>query len=601
MKTLLTIFLCLFPIFLVCINERTTPLSGVYTIDQNGSGSRNYTSFLTAVNELNTLGIAGPVTFNVNAGQVFDYAQNNGANAYVLKITTTGTAANPIVFQKSGTGANPRINCTGTTGTDGAGILLNGVDYITFDGIDIFDAGTTPTTHIDNGYFLLSLGTRGCNYITIRNCNINMDKTGPDQIGIVMWANNPTSVLGTHTNNKFYNNTIEDCLYGVLAAGTYQYCSDNNEIYNNTITNIGKYGVWFTYQTNLKVYSNEINNVSINSECGGIFAYGSGVTADIYNNNIQSISSTTTALSFGIWFTSGKDFNIYGNNIHGISSATGGVAGITLNDITGTSHIYKNTIYDLAYTGSGTQGNTGIWLGSAVAHNVYNNYVYDIKSPNVLTADTQPITHGIRVQGTSVAGFYHNTVYLNYSATDSNNNVSSAFTSLTSNTDLRNNIFVNMVDLSANTNSASYATALHFNSAGQIQLRLTTNNNIYYAGTPSSKHLIQKVLNSWADSTLALYKSHRTTRDMNSMTENPPFISAVSPYNLHILTGVATQIESGGTAVTAPVVVNTDFDSETRNSSFPDIGADEGNFVGSDINPPNIYFTNLTVSALLII
>ena len=40
-------------------------LSGTYTIDPNGSGTTNYTSYTAALSALSTSGVNGPVVFNV--------------------------------------------------------------------------------------------------------------------------------------------------------------------------------------------------------------------------------------------------------------------------------------------------------------------------------------------------------------------------------------------------------------------------------------------------------------------------------------------------------------------------------------------------------
>ena len=68
-----------------------------------GSGTTGYATLAAAITDLNAQGVgAGGVTFNLAPGYT-----ETAAN---LLITATGTAANPIVFQKgTGTGANPTI------------------------------------------------------------------------------------------------------------------------------------------------------------------------------------------------------------------------------------------------------------------------------------------------------------------------------------------------------------------------------------------------------------------------------------------------------------------------------------------------------------
>ncbi len=83
-------------------------LSGTYTIP-----GTPFTTIKKAADSLNIVGVGtGGVTFNVTTG----YSENISSS---ITITATGTAANPIIFQKSGGGANPLV-----TRTD-AGSLAN--------------------------------------------------------------------------------------------------------------------------------------------------------------------------------------------------------------------------------------------------------------------------------------------------------------------------------------------------------------------------------------------------------------------------------------------------------------------------------------------
>jgi hypothetical protein len=75
------------------------PLTGIKTIPGD------YPSLEMAINALNNYGVgAGGVTFNIAAG--FVDTLSSTANG---RIITTGTEADPIVFQKSGAGNNPLI------------------------------------------------------------------------------------------------------------------------------------------------------------------------------------------------------------------------------------------------------------------------------------------------------------------------------------------------------------------------------------------------------------------------------------------------------------------------------------------------------------
>jgi hypothetical protein len=100
------------------------------------------------------------------------------------------------------------------------------------------------------------------------------------------------------------------------------------------------------------------------------------------------------------------------------------------------------------------------------------------------------------------------------------------------------------------------------------------------------------------DQTLAAYKVRVSARDNGSVTENPPFLSTTCGNSnfLHIDPSIATQVESGGSPVAG---ITDDFDGNTRNVSTPDIGADEGAFLLSDVSGPTISYTLFSNAACL--
>ncbi len=114
----------------------------------------NYATIEAAIADLNAVGVGpGGVIFNVAAGHTETFTVPTAG-----RILVSGTAANTIVFQKSGAGANPLITAAlnGTGIYDGI-IVLGGTDYITFDGISLQEnsGNATDTTRMEWGYALL--------------------------------------------------------------------------------------------------------------------------------------------------------------------------------------------------------------------------------------------------------------------------------------------------------------------------------------------------------------------------------------------------------------------------------------------------------------
>ena len=312
---------------------------------------------------------------------------------------------------------------------------------------------------------------------------------------------------------------------------------------------------------NIVLSNNIFNNVTYSGSATIYVINAAGVSNNQINNNIISNITTGSSL-YGISF-SGLNASVYNNNIYGLSSTTTGsnvVIGIS------TASINNNT--------------TNL--------NIYNNFISDLKAP----ASTSFIgTTGINaVSGTNVNIFY-NTVFLKFTSTNAANKSAALSLGDTSPdmVDIRDNIFVNLTDVT----NGQFAVAVRKSGTWLLNLSSNCNNNLYYAGTPSSKHLIfYDGTNS--DSTLTQYKNRVSPRESNSVTENPPFVNSVTPpYNLHINTGIATQVESGGTPVTSPIVITTDYDGNTRNASTPDIGADEFTGIAADLASPIIVYNPL--------
>ncbi len=100
------------------------------------TGSADYTTLSQAVNYINELTEIPPggVIINVTAGQVF--TENPPA------ITKVASASNPIVFQRSGEGANPIISYEDDL-DDKLVVHIQNSAHITWNGIDVQD--TNPT------------------------------------------------------------------------------------------------------------------------------------------------------------------------------------------------------------------------------------------------------------------------------------------------------------------------------------------------------------------------------------------------------------------------------------------------------------------------
>jgi hypothetical protein len=283
-------------------------LCGTYNIPGN------YPSIAAAITDLNTRGTPlCAVTYNIAAGWT-EVAAN-------LTISATGTVSAPITFRKNGTGDNPRIVAAPGTGSYDGIIKFNGVNYITFDGIDVSDtsSNTTVATQMEWGYALLRLdATHGSQFITIKNCNIKLNKTNTSTHGIHSYYQlvtggtlAPTASSGTNSNNTFLNVNITNSYYGMYLYGypdsqTPYALGDNNNMLSTTgggrssITDFGggagtAYGIYSYYQSNVTLSNTLITNragtgTGHTGSLYGIYNYS------YYNKGNATISGDTVTL-----------------------------------------------------------------------------------------------------------------------------------------------------------------------------------------------------------------------------------------------------------------------------------------------------------------
>jgi hypothetical protein len=410
--------------------------------------SANYPTIKVAVDSLNTYGPgSGGVIFDVNAG-------HTETNANIKLTTTLSNATDQIIFQKSGSGANPRITAgTGVGSLDGI-IVIAGTDYVTFDGIDIIEntSNTTSATQMEWGYAILKASaTNASRFITIKNCRIGLRRLANTNGTYAIYSANHTSASttaltigdtnGTNSYNKFYGNIIDSAFIGISLNGynntssPFRYYDHFNEIGvegGNTVYNIGNssstnssYGIYAIYQDSIKVNNNTINTDTLsNGGAYGIYMAASTNSSAWINKNYVSVKNRAqTWQLYGIYVTMGdtlsgsRIFNkitvdsntvencypnhgAFSNSFYAISATskprTMQISGNTIknNRVPGTGYCY------LIQAGSGAVSNPNPTLLEIYDNSIYSNqktgasaYMYCITT------------------GTSRVNLHHNKIY----------------------------------------------------------------------------------------------------------------------------------------------------------------------------------------------
>jgi trimeric autotransporter adhesin len=499
----------------------------------------DYPTVAAAISALNASGVgAGGVTFNIAAGHTETFSSPTAG-----RITTlTSSAANPVIFQKSGAGENPAITAAVGTGSYDGIVVICGGDNITIDRLKLIENGANnnQTKQMEWGIAILKASEiNGSQYITIKNCTISLDKTNTDTKGI--YSNNHTATdltqlavsaaSGTNSNNKIYSNTVSNSYTGIYVSGypataPYTYYDQNCEIGKdggNTVTNVGggnvvAYGIYTKGQNNLKI---AYNNVSSNNSGGYLGnVYGIYMTAsnnanfDLYGNtvSIQTAGDGYNSNFYAIYSNMGaggssNTANIYNNTVTGCTFPTAISAEIFcmyLLNMGYTVNIYGNTV------SNNTFGSTSQAVTSVI------RYLYCQKSSSVsgpMTLHDNVVSNNIKLD---IGTGFNNTTYLGVAGSGStldcyNNNINNnkaasrgsthclyvAFTD-----ELHKNVFNNSVTSISDLNGSSdgiynaYGTLGHYYNNTVQGLSSSAAGNIFMAGITQSSGSVMYFYNN---------------------------------------------------------------------------------------------------------
>ena len=295
-----------------------------YTI---GGTTPDYPTFTDAADALNTLGIDGPVIFNVRNGTYSEQIS-------LLDINGTDET-NTITFQ-SESGDSSLVELTYSAGASYKYVVeLIGTDYITFKNMTFSATGTT--------YSLVFYFRAGLNNVTISNCVINgVVGSGYEYDKSAIYSGN-----AVFTDLKIQNNIISGGRSGISLQ-----CDNNNygtgtRIKNNSLTDQYYEGIFLKYHNAPQVDSNRVDNstgynfwgIALNScpndlsvqkniinsdnEEGGIVlgsCLGTTSNRGLVANNFVNIGGTYEA--YGIHTTSSNYQRIYNNSVRITSTHT---------------------------------------------------------------------------------------------------------------------------------------------------------------------------------------------------------------------------------------------------------------------------------------
>jgi hypothetical protein len=614
----------------------TSPDAGVITASGTQSDKIIFQKFGTGSNPLITAATGSGTTDGIIKITGGDFITFDGINLQENPLNTDATTQMEWGFALVKRNATAPVdgcrfitikNCTITlnsANTSSTGIyagnhLANSTSTLTLsDSLDVMSYCKFYNNNISNVYHGIRLiGSTNASFYD-QNNEVGVDGGN----NITNYGGGSTSSYGMNleyqNNLKVANNLVNGggpshtgAIYGIRTGSA---TNANVDIYNNTVT-LYQGGTSLIYaitnssgssgtNNTINIYNNVIENCNFPTSSTNsvwlIYNLASAFNINIYGNTIRN---NTKSLGTGPMHciyqsptTPSTNAFIYNNRIYNNTSA-GPMNGIHIAGGTN-NYVYGNSLYDLRTTSSSTSVVSGILVATGSINTyIYNNFISDLKA---IISTSSDVIRGVNITSStsnSYIGLYYNTIFLNASSSGGNFGSTGVYhtnsaTATTAQLDMRNNIIINISQSSGTGKTSAFRrSAVNVNLNNYSTL---SNNNCFYAGTPSSRNVIFFDGTNF-DQTIDDFKSRVAPRETFSFSENIPFVNATTaPYDLHIRTDVATQAESGASPVASPIAVLNDFDGDVRNTTTPDVGADEFNGIGQDITAPTISYIPLT-------
>jgi hypothetical protein len=364
------------------------------------------------------------------------------------------------------------------------------------------------------------------NVNTISNNTITLSNTPTTGQMIGISLQANTSVSNTASSININNNNITNCLINGGTSPSFFGILNN---YKPEITNI---------------FSNTIANIISVGDITGILSTANSSNQKINKNTIHSLKNNSTSnsdimvVAINTTSTSASG-EIIGNRIYGIE-----------NKATGSNPIIAGYI-----------PNGGNWT-------FVNNMISLSNGTN---------TNGMQCKGvfdegdTGTRNYFYNTIFIGGSSISTPNSVAFQYNTVAATVNINNNIF----NMTRTGNGINYAIA----NLGVSFSNFNSNNNVLNATNSNTIAATSGI----TDRTFASWQT-ASGQDSNSLTDIALTFTDIFTADLHI-TNTCTDIESAG----IPVSITKDFDETNRNTTTPDIGADEIN-----VTKP----TDITINAL---
>ncbi len=331
-------------------------LNGTYTIDAGqATGGVNFNSFSDAVFALNSVGVCGPVVFNVADGTY---------NEQIEMIEIVGADnVNTVEFVGNTTNmTSVNLTYAAFSSTDNYTLKMDGTDWVTFRDMTISGTGATFTRVMEV--------TNGASHNTFQKVIFSGDlaTTTTSFNKIVIYSN-----TGNDDDNHFMDNEIRGGSYGMYWYGSSTTNLESGSVIeNNLFTRQYQYGIRAQSQDNMKFRNNVFSTLSTYNFTSYGFYFGFCDNAlEVTGNRIESINQVPT---FGVYLSSCDGTAtmkglVANNSVSlGDSTSTNGFTGIYLTN-SGHQNIVHNSV---AIFGTSTFAEA-LYVASGGANVIKNN------------------------------------------------------------------------------------------------------------------------------------------------------------------------------------------------------------------------------------
>ena len=305
---------------------------GAYTIDPAGSGSANYVSFRAAVDDLNSMGLCGAVTYYVADG-IYNESVKIGP-------IPGASVANTVVFQSKSLDPS-KVELDTSWAASGSYVLdLDYANYVSFRYMTITDS---LQLYLENSYVVLLSNTSSHN--TLEH-NIIYAPSGYSSFfsSVIGDGYGTLEQYNTIRNNRIYGGDVSVFFEG---AGT-GISEFGNVISGNILDSASIEGIEFDFQDSLTITGNSIFTLAGANTGIVLFVtdgYGSGKDSSMVSNNFISCDAFN---GYGLVSAVGSMLDVYNNSIVSSSDSSSTYATALFIAPNGSVNIRNNIFVNLA-------------------------------------------------------------------------------------------------------------------------------------------------------------------------------------------------------------------------------------------------------------